>query len=113
MCPRLTSTAMPSGIRHSWTMTLRSEPSGFTESTRLPLSSRTNKRPGATGSPAARADSEVLSFVIFSPFIVDRALTRHLSDTHQSRIDRPQRSFVLPLKPVSRKVRDGHHQQAV
>ena len=26
-------------------MTLRSEPSGFTENTRLPLSSRTNKRP--------------------------------------------------------------------
>ena len=50
------------------TMTLRSEPSGFSESTRLPLRSRTNKRPSAARSPEARADSEDLSLRHVFPF---------------------------------------------
>src|ERR1700744_6061666 len=47
MCPAVTSTAMPSGYLHSVTMTLRSEPSGFSETTRSLLSSKRNRRPAA------------------------------------------------------------------
>src|SRR5437870_13649887 len=69
---------MPSGSRHSVTMTLRSEPSGFSESTRLPLASRTNKRPVGTRPTDARSDCEDLSCVMFCPFIVSRAANAEL-----------------------------------
>src|SRR5262245_9759147 len=72
MCPASTSTATPSGSRHSVTMTLRSEPSGFTESTRLPLASRTNKRPVEAPPTDACSDFEDLSAVMFCPFIIKR-----------------------------------------
>src|SRR6266496_395365 len=46
MCPAATSTTMPSGsVRPSLTIVLRSEPSGFAESTRPSLRSRKKKRP--------------------------------------------------------------------
>src|ERR1700739_2919072 len=45
MCPAATSTAMPSGYLHSVTRILRSEPSGFSETTRSSLRSRRNRRP--------------------------------------------------------------------
>src|ERR1700732_3960970 len=73
MWPASTSTAMPSGSRHSVTMTLRSEPSGFTESTRLPLASRTNSRPIVARPTVACFDCEDLSCAMFCPFIVNRA----------------------------------------
>src|ERR671923_2379095 len=45
MCPASTSTTMPSGCRQPVTMTFWSEPSAFSEKTRPPLKSRTNRRP--------------------------------------------------------------------
>src|SRR6202000_2728058 len=58
MCPAATSTATPSGYLQSVTMTLRSEPSGFSETTRSLLSSRRNKRP-IVRSPDARFSFEI------------------------------------------------------
>ncbi|MFL6328662.1 MAG: hypothetical protein ACJ71I_14440 [Nitrososphaeraceae archaeon] len=43
--PASTSTTMPSGCRHSVTITFRSVPSAFSEKTWPPLKSRANKRP--------------------------------------------------------------------
>jgi hypothetical protein len=48
------STTMPSGYLHSVTMTLWSEPSEFSETTRLSLRSRRNRRPTVAVSPDAR-----------------------------------------------------------
>src|SRR5215470_11926673 len=44
-CPASASTPTPSGQWQSVTMTLLSEPSGFTVKTRPPLKSRTTRRP--------------------------------------------------------------------
>src|SRR5438105_6252082 len=112
MCPASTSTAMPSGSRHSVTMTLRSEPSGFTESTRLPLASRTNSRPIVARLTDACSDCEDLSCVMFFPFIVSRAASAGLH-TQGRAIDRPKRSIELRFQPVSRQVCDGDHHEAV
>src|SRR5438270_10925056 len=140
MCPASTSNAMPSGIRQSVTMTLRSEPSGFTESTWLPLASRTNRRPIVARPTDACSDCEDLSCVMFYPFIVSRACrekgVRHLLceapsgpfrqkvpdpffaasarlHTQGRAIDRPKRSIELRFQPVSRQVRDGDHHETV
>src|SRR6266516_4270166 len=112
MCPALMSTAMPSGIRQSVTMTLRSEPSGFTESTRLPLASRTNSRPIVARPTDACSDCEDLSCVMFCPFIVSRAASPGLH-TQGRAIDRPKRSIELRFQPVSRQVSHGDHHKAV
>src|SRR5437764_1181437 len=112
MCPASTSTAMPSGIRQSVTMTLRSEPSGFSESTRLPLASRTNSRPIVARPTDACSDCEDLSCVMFCPFIVSRAASAGLH-TQGRAIDRPKRSIELRFQPVSRQVRDGDHYEAM
>ena len=94
--------------------TLRSEPSGFSESTRLPLRSRTNKRPSAARPPEARADFEGCKLCHdLSPFIVHRAASAESSSTQGRGIDRPERSFVLRFHPVPRQVGDGDHHEAV
>src|SRR5207248_11454137 len=111
MCPASTSTAMPSGIRQSVTMTLRSEPSGFTESTRLPLASRTNSRPIVARSTDACSDCEDLSCVMFYPFIVAALQARDVLHAQGRAIDRPKRSIELRFQPVSRQVRDGDHNE--
>src|SRR6202035_303614 len=54
MCPAATSTTMPSGYLHSVTMTLWSEPSGFSDTTVLSLRSRRNRWPTVALSPDAR-----------------------------------------------------------
>src|SRR5580700_1674640 len=54
MCPAASSTTMPSGYLHSVTMTLRSEPSGFSETTQSSLRSRRNRWPTVALSPDAR-----------------------------------------------------------
>src|SRR6266436_8460564 len=112
MCPASTSTAMPSGSRHSVTMTLRSEPSGFSDSTRLPLASRTNSRPIVARPTDACSDCEDLSCVMFCPFIVSRAASAGLH-TQGRAIDRPKRCIELRFQPVSRQVRDGDYHEAV
>src|SRR5437773_904384 len=112
MCPASTFTTMPSGIRQSVTMTLRSEPSGFSDSTRLPLASRTNSRPIVARPTDACSDCEDLSCVMFCPFIVSRAASAGLH-TQGRAIDRPKRSIELRFQPVSRQVRDGDHHEAV
>src|SRR6266576_4995585 len=112
MCLASTSTTMPSGIRQSVTMTLRSEPSEYTESTRLPLASRTNSRPIVARPTDACSDCEDLSCVMFCPFIVSRAASAGLH-TKGRAIDRPERSIELRFKPVARQVRDRDHHEAV
>src|SRR6266702_7044980 len=112
MCPASTSTAMPSGSRQSVTMTLRSEPSWFPESTRLPLASRTNSRPIVARPTDVCFDCEDLSCVMFCPFIVSRAASAGLH-TQGRAIDCPKRSIELRFQPVSRQVRDGDHHEAV
>src|SRR3954447_17554081 len=112
MCPAWTSTAMPSGSRHSVTMTLRSEPSGFSDSTRLPLASRTNSRPTMARPTDACSDCEDLSCVMFCPFIASRAASAGLHP-QRTAIDRPGRSIELRFQPVSRQVRDGDHHEAM
>src|SRR5438034_3980096 len=113
MCPASTSTAMPSGSRHSVTMTLRSEPSGFSESTRLPLASRTNKRPIVARPTDACSDCEDLSCVMYCPFIVAALQARGVLHAQGRAIDRPTRSIELRFQPVSRQVRNGDHHEAV
>src|SRR5947207_15399848 len=93
-------------------MTLRSEPSRFTERTRLPLASRTNSRPIVALPADACSDCEDLSCVMFCPFIVSRAASAGLH-TQGRAIDRPKRSIELRFQPVSRQVRDGDHHKAV
>src|SRR4051794_25560083 len=114
MCPPSTSTAMPSGSRHSVTMTLRLEPSGFSVTIRLPLASRTNRRPSTVLVFGARLDltgcsSDIL--VLLSSFIAPQA--RRGSNTQCRRFVRPGRLFALGPQPVPRKVGDGDHQEAV
>src|SRR5205807_6099998 len=93
-------------------MTLRSEPAGFTESTRLPLASRTNSRPVVALPTDACSDCKDLSCVMFCPFIVSRAASAGLH-TQGRAIDRPERSIELRFQPVSRQVCDGGHHEAV
>src|ERR1700719_680716 len=112
MWPASTSTTMPSGIRQSVTMTLRSEPSGFSDSTRLPLASRTNSRPIVAWPTDACSDCEDLSCVMFCPFIVGRAVSAGLH-TQGRAIDCPKRSIELRFQPVSRQVRNSDHHEAV
>src|SRR6201995_833989 len=71
MCPAATATAMPSGYLHSVTMTLRSAPSGFSETTQSSLRSRRNRRPNVALSPDTRGDSGT------------RELTMCLTPNHQ------------------------------
>src|SRR5262245_28788421 len=66
MCPASASTTMPSGNGQSLTMTLRSEPSGFTENTRPRLKPRTNKRPTAPLAPDLTFDFKVCVPMFFS-----------------------------------------------
>src|SRR5207253_10325111 len=112
MCPASTSTAMPSGSRHSVTMTLRPEPSEFSDSTRLPLASRTNSRPIVAWPTDACSNCEDLSCAMFCPFIVSRAASAGLH-TQGRAINRPERFIELRFQPVSRQVRDGDHPEAV
>src|SRR6266446_4359650 len=112
MCPASTSTATPSGSRQSVTMTWRSEPSEFSDNTRLPLASRTNSRPIVARPTEARSDCVDLSCVMFCPFIVSRTASAGLY-TQGRAIDRPKRSIELRFQPVSRQVRDGGHHEPV
>src|ERR1700753_1881666 len=71
MCPAATSTAMPSGYLPSVTTTLRSAPSGFSETTQSSLRSRRNRRPNVALSPDTRGGS------------CTRELTMCLAPNHQ------------------------------
>src|SRR5580692_3955837 len=70
MWPAAVSTTMPSGSRQSVTSTLLSEPSGFSDSMRLPLKSRRNRR-ATVFELEARADFDVLVVAIGFPFVID------------------------------------------
>src|SRR5438874_10530990 len=114
MCPPSTSTAMPSGSRHSVTMTLRLDPSGFSVTMRLSLASRTNKRPTTVLVSGARLDLDACNsdiLVLLSSFIAPQA--RRGSNTQRRRFARPGRLFALDPQPVPRQVGDGDHHEAV
>src|SRR5258707_2630340 len=69
LSPHSTPAATPSGQWQSVTMTLLSEPSGFTVKTRPPLKSRMTRRPTAVLPPVARPDLSVWGLVKF-PVII-------------------------------------------
>src|SRR6266446_10954578 len=67
MWPASASTTIPSGIGPAEvTMTLLSEPSGFTERMRPPLASKKNKR----GTTALRTDAGLFDFCVCVSIIV-------------------------------------------
>src|SRR6266850_1505912 len=85
-------------------MTFRSEPSGFSETTRLSLRSRTNKRPTAALPPDARPDLDACASVIFYPFIINSCLNprpEHLAG-EAPRMDAQQRSALCQIAQDNR-----------
>src|SRR5437762_858373 len=114
MCPFSLSTAMPSGSRHLLTITLRSEPSGFSEITRFSLASRTNKRPSAAWALDSLFDlADCNSGILFllSSWIAPQA--QKWSYTQKGTVDLQGRPLEFRFQPVSRQVRDGDHHEAV
>src|ERR1700722_7029759 len=67
MCPAAASITMPSGYLHSVTMTLWSEPSGFSETTHSSLRSRRNRRPTMAVSPDARCGFCICDLTMCTP----------------------------------------------
>src|SRR6266566_1159837 len=134
MCLASTSTTTPSGQWQSVTMTLLSEPSGFTVNTRPPLKSRTTRRPTAVLPPVARPDLSVWGLVKFPVIIFlsllipvsifdGRAQVAWIEPPHSScgkswahrneSFERFKRRAVVQIHSVTSQFRDGDHHEVM
>src|SRR4030095_7415468 len=134
MCPASTSTTTPSGKWQSVTMTLLSEPSGFTVKTRPPLKSRMTRRPTSVLPLVARLDLSVwglvkfpvivfLSLLILVSIFEDRAQVAWIEPPHflcgkswahrNESFERFKRLAVIQIHSVRSQFRDGDHHKVM